>query len=177
MRVVHAVPRSTRATLIAAAGALLIAVAAPVAAAAAPHPYVSLTPAETAFAKVFKTDMTNFAHAVDAATAPLAKLSGKSTVAQIVAATNSAGKAWTAAAKPLLALKCPPQLTLYWNLLLGYVRSGGTSLLAMAQAAHNGNEKSYLAAGQDAGSAAQGISTTGKLLAKMLGISLPALTV
>jgi len=177
MSALHVGARHARTLVVLVTFVVGIAVPAGAGAAGSPAVYANLTGSERAFAKVFKTEMTKFAQSVDAASAPLAKLSGKSTVAQIVAAVTHTSNVWNTAMKPILALKFPTQqpFPLVSGLLTKYLHLSSNDLLAMAQSARTHNEKAYTTAGQNAQTDLTEVSDASEALAKELGISLPAL--
>ena len=175
MRGLHSVRKHVCALGVLAALACVIAVPTGAVASGSPHAYANLTSAERTFAKVFKADMATFAHAVDPAFAPLGKLSGKSTITQIVTAVTGAAKAWSSAIKPVLALKAPAQVSRLVVQFQGYLRAGNTDLLGMEHSARTGNENGYLQSARRLQTDVGQVISTAATLAKTLGISLAAL--
>lgn len=171
----HAARKQVRTLVVLTAIACVMAVPTGAGASGSRPVHATLTSAERAFAKVFKADMANFAHAVDPAFAPLGKLSGKSTVTQIVTAVTGASKAWNSAMKPVLALKAPAQVSRLVAQFQGYMRAANTDLLGMEKGARTGNENAYLQSGQHLQTDAEQITAEEAVLAKTLGISLAAI--
>ena len=175
MRGLHAARKHARTLVVLSALACVIAVPTGAGASGSTPVHASLSSAERAFAKVFKADMANFADAVDPAFASLGKLSGKSTVTQIVTAITGAEKAWSTAMKPMLALKPPAQVSRLVAQFQGYIRATDRDLLRLEQAARSGNEQAYLQVGQHLETDGQQCTAAVKALGKTLGISIAAL--